>query len=91
MKKIKVEYFVKYDWYGYEGVGYQRGCEYISDDILKVHRFITDEQFRREEMSWHNNGFFEKIGLDIYKRTIVDEIIDYKQESRDKKIKQIMK
>lgn len=86
----KIEYFPKYDWYGYEGVGYCRGCEYTSDDISNCYQFINDEEFRNNELKVGGNGFVEKIYPHIYKRNIVETIADYKKELRNEKINNIM-
>ena len=90
MKKIKVEYFTKYNWYGYEGGS--GDYEYVSDDIINVYKFVNDELFRRNETSEsHSSGFINKLYYDIIERKIIEEVIDYKKELRNQKINIIMK
>ena len=79
----KVEYLIRYDWYGYEGTSC-RNCEYVSEDLSRVYSFINDEKFREQELErLHSAGFIEKIHQGIYKRTIIETKIDYKQEPYD--------
>ena len=87
---MKVEYFVKYDWYGYEGTSCNN-CEYESNDVSIVHRFLNDDEFRNCELKrLHIGGFIERIHIGIFKRTIVETMVDYKQELRNEKINKIM-
>jgi hypothetical protein len=88
--KTKVDYYVKYKWYGYEGVGWCNNM-YSDEDILNVIKFIEDPIFRQDEIdSIDRNGFTESFENIIYKRTEIIEKCDMKQELRNLKIKKII-
>lgn len=89
MRRTKVVYAVRYDWYGYEGVGHCK-CEYVSENISDIGKFIDDEQFRNHELRHDSNGHITRMYDRIVKRTTFEEIVDYKQELRNKKINDII-
>ena len=43
----KIEFYSKYVWYGYEGVGYCH-CEYTSENISDVIKFINYCEIRKD-------------------------------------------
>ncbi len=96
----KIEYYSKYVWYGYEGIGYC-DCEYTSENIYDVIKFINHCETRKIRgyklkddegyFEYQSNGKLNSFEKTIYKRTIIEEEVDLKSELRNEKIENVLK
>ena len=85
----ETEYFTKYNWHGYENTG-SGICQYISTNIEDVKKFIDDDEFRHDVVKDDNGFLISMLDYKIYKRTVIEEEIDYKVVVRDNKINKII-
>ena len=87
--RISHYFYIKYDWYGYEGVGHCR-CEYKSSDLNKIQEFLDfcklpeSTTFKEAEeygeqmekfFGVNPNGYLVRHDSQIYKRTTIDDTL----------------
>jgi len=104
--KTRIEYFSKFSWYGYEGIGHSKE-EYLSDnieDLIEFQKFATqllgnntigpsDDYSEKWDkfFRWYGNGYVVKLDGRIMRRTIIEEeVIDVKKETRKVKLEKII-